>query len=167
MTERATDVLRMASGAGLMAVLLAGLHVRVSDPAAGAVLRVALRTSAGTAQVCRRVDAEELAATPVHMRRAEICETHAVPYRLLVRAGAVVVFDRRFEAKGLHGDRPLTVNQDIPVPAGRAHVRVHFAPVLDAEPPAPAFTFEGPVDFPEGRIRVATLDPVAARFEIR
>lgn len=167
MREHAVTALRLASGAGLMAMLLAGAHAHVSAPGTGAVLRVALRTSAGTAQVCRRTSAGELAATPVHMRRAEICETHAVPYRLEVHAGANVVFDRRYEASGVHGDRPLTVNEDIAMPAGRADVRVRFAPVVEAALPAPVFTFEGPVDFPAGRIRVATLDPTATRFELR
>lgn len=167
MTEPVRSALRVTAGTGLLAALLLGVHVRASDPQQGALLRVALRTSAGTGQVCRRVSEAELAATPVHMRRAEICETHAVPYRLDVRSGATVLLDRTFEASGLRGDRPLTVNEDIVMPAGLHDVTIRFAPVATLDPPPQVFEFAGPVEFPEGRIRVATTDATGTRLEIR
>lgn len=167
MTEPLTSAVRIATGTGLMALVLLGAHVRVSDPQQGALLRVALRTTAGTGQVCRKVGEAELAATPVHMRRAEICETHAVPYRLDVRSGTTVLLDRTYEASGLRGDRPLTVNEDLAMPAGLHDVTIRFAPVATLEPPPPAFEFAGPVEFTEGRIRVATTDAAGTRLEIR
>lgn len=167
MTEPLQSALRIAAGAGLLAAVLAGVHGQASDPQQGALLRVTLRSTVGTAQVCRRVSEEELAATPMHMRRAEVCETHAVPYRLEVRAGDAVLLERTYEASGLRGDRPLAVSEDIPMPAGRHDVSVRFAPALPVEPSPPAFDYAAAVDFPEGRIRLATLDPTGTRLEIR
>lgn len=167
MTESVQSALRIAGGFGLLAAVLAGVHVQASDPQQGALLRVTLRSSVGTAQVCRRVTEEELAVTPMHMRRAEVCETHAVPYRLEVRGGDKMLLDRTYEASGLRGDRPLAVSEDIPMPEGRHDVSIRFAPALPVEPSPPAFDYAGTVDFPEGRIRLATLDPTGARLEIR
>lgn len=168
------NAVRVATGAVLMWAVLTGLHVDVSDPTEGAMLRVALRTNAGTAQVCRRVSPEELEKTAVHMRRAEICETHAVPYRLEVRAGSSVLIDQVYSAAGLHGDRPLSVNENLMLDAGRHDVSIRFAPAVSEDMTSdkvatlpPAFTFADTVEFPEGRIRVASLDVAKGAFEIR
>ena len=81
-------MIRLASGGALLALVVIVTHVNVSDPAVGAILGVAVRTMAGTVQECRALSEEELAALPQHMRRKEVCETHAVPYRLEVRVEA-------------------------------------------------------------------------------
>ena len=164
MTERPRVSSRIAAGVAALGALLGVLHVRVSDPAEGSVLRIAIRTSAGTGQVCRHVSDAEMAATPVHMRRAEICETHAVPYRLVVRTGDSVLLDHTYEAKGLHGDRPLTVNEDLAMPVGRRDVSIRFTPTTEG---SPEFAWDGPVDFAEARIHVASLDSAAGEFELR
>jgi hypothetical protein len=151
----------------MVGALLFGAHTTASDPATGSVLRIAIRTSAGTAQVCHRLKQEELDKLPMHMRRPESCEAHAVPYRLEIATGGATLLDRTYQAAGLRGDRPLTVNEDIPVAAGNHDVSIRFTPKPDVEAPAPSFRFDGPIEFPDGRIRVATLEPRSTGFEIR
>jgi hypothetical protein len=162
------SVIRFASGSLLLALLVVATHVNVSDPATGAILGVAVRTMAGTVQDCRTLSDEELAALPQHMRRKEICETHAVPYRLEVRLDGEKRLDRVYTAAGIHGDRPITVDERIGVAAGLHDLSIRLAP---AEPTGtaslPVFTFERSVELEEGRIRVAWLDGVTGPFEIR
>jgi hypothetical protein len=164
------NIVRATSGAALLAAMLLAVHRDASDPATGAILRIAVRTTAGTAEVCRRVSQEELEKLPVHMRRPEVCEPHAVPYRLLVRTGSAILIDRVYTASGIHGDRPLALAEDLSVEAGRQDVSIRFAPAATAAGAAPTsseFLFEGSIDFPEGRIRVATLETKSEAFEIR
>lgn len=172
MPELLRNVLRLGAGAALLTALLVVAHTTTSDPTEGAVLHVALRTTAGTIQDCRRLTQEEFDALPVHMRRPEVCETRAVPYRLEVRIGGKPMLDRTFTAAGIHGDRPLVVDEQLMLAAGSHHVAIRFAPVIEAgaapsENAPPSFAFDRPVDLIDGRIRVATLDATSTRFEIR
>lgn len=172
MPEILRSALRLGAGAVLLTALLVVAHTTTSDPTDGAVLRVALRTTAGTIQDCRRLTQEEFDALPVHMRRPEVCETRAVPYRLEVRIGGRPMLDLTFTASGIHGDRPLVVDEELMLAGGSHDVAIRFAPVLEAGAAAndktpPTFAFDGPVDLVDGRIRVATLDVTSTRFEIR
>lgn len=164
--------LRLASGAALLTLLLVVTHGTASDPTEGAVLRIALRTTAGTIEDCRKLSQQEIDALPMHMRRTEVCEARALPYRLEVRIGDRQLLDRGYTASGIRGDRPLTVDEELVLPPGRHDVAIRFAPAPgesdeDAKRSPAAFTFEGPVEFTEGRIRVATLDATGASVEIR
>lgn len=169
MPDVAKTLLRVAAGAALLLVLAVAAHPTVSDPTEGALLRIAIRTTAGTVSDCRTLTQQELDALPMHMRRPEVCETRAVPYRLEVSVDDAVVLDRTYTAAGIHGDRPLTVDEEIGVRAGSHTVAVRFAPSADAHAatPPPSFAYEGTADFPDGRIRVATLDAAGTGFEIR
>ncbi|MFN2375287.1 MAG: hypothetical protein ABR538_02040 [Candidatus Binatia bacterium] len=172
MRDLPRNALRLAAGAALLAALLVAAHTTASDPRQGAILRVTLRTTAGTAQDCRRLSQEELEALPVHMRRPEVCETRAVPYHLDVRINDRPMLDRTYTASGIHGDRPLVVDEEIALAAGSHHVVIRFTPVIEAgagpdDGTPPSFTFDGPASLVDGRIRVATLDPTSTRFEIR
>lgn len=166
-SQMALAAVRAASGGIVLGALLLALHVEISDPTEGAVLRIALRTTAGTAQVCRRIAEEEMEKLPVHMRRTEICETHAVPYRLEVRAGDTTLLDRTYEASGLRGDRPLTVNENLGLAAGRHDVSIRFTPVVADGLAARDFLYAGSIEFPDGRIRVASVNEATGTFEIR
>jgi hypothetical protein len=167
--ERMKAVARFASGGLLFAMLVVVTHVNVSDPTEGAVLGIAVRTMAGTVQDCRTLSAEELAALPQHMRRSQVCETHAVPYRLEVYVDGEPRLDRIYRAAGIHGDRPLTVEERMDVAVGSRAVRIRFAPAEpgggDSAPPV--YTMEQDVIFEQGRIRVASLDGIDGRFEVR
>ena len=160
---------RFASGGLLLAMLVVVTHVNVSDPTEGAVLGIAVRTMAGTVQDCRTLSEEELAALPQHMRRSQVCETHAVPYRLEVYVDGEPRLDRIYRAAGIHGDRPLTVEERIGVAVGSRAVRIRFAPAEsdEGESAPPTYTMEQDVRFEEGRLRIATLEGVEGRFEVR
>lgn len=161
-------MIRLASGGALLALVVIVTHVNVSDPAVGAILGVAVRTMAGTVQECRALSEEELAALPQHMRRKEVCETHAVPYRLEVRVDGEVRLDHVYRAAGFHGDRPITVDERIGVAAGAHDVAIRFAPADGAgDGELPVFTFEKRIDLAEGRIRIARLEGTAGGFEVR
>jgi hypothetical protein len=167
--ERVQALIRLVSGGGLLAILLIVTHGTASDPTEGALLGIAVRTMAGTVQECRALSEEELAALPRHMRRSEVCESHAVPYRLEVTVDGEPRLDRIYRAAGIHGDRPLTVEERIRVRAGVRAVGIRFAPVESPGPDhaPPVFTLEQEVSFAEGRIRVAKLEGVEGGFEIR
>jgi len=162
-------LIRLVSGGGLLAILLIVAHGTASDPTEGAVLGVAVRTMAGTVQECRPLSEEELAALPRHMRRSQACESHAVPYRLEVTVDGEPRLDRIYRAAGIHGDRPLTVEEHVPVAAGSRAVKIRLAPVESAreDHAAPVFSLEQEVTFEQGRIRVAKLEGVEGGFEIR
>ncbi|MFN2376384.1 MAG: hypothetical protein ABR538_07585 [Candidatus Binatia bacterium] len=164
------NAIRLGAGALVLTTLLVVTHVTASDPTDGAILRVALRTTAGTIQDCRRLSQQELDALPVHMRRPEVCDTRAVPYRLEVRIGGRPMLERTYTASGIHGDRPLVVDEQLNLAPGSHEVTIRFAPVTEAGPgdkAPPSFAFDGPVSLVDGRIRVATLDASSTRFEIR
>jgi len=168
--ERIRAVIRLASGGLLLGLLLVVTHDTASDPTTGSVLGVAVRTMAGTVQVCRSLSADEMAALPQHMRRPEVCEAHAVPYRLEVYVDGEPRLDRIYRAAGIRGDRPLTIDERIGVPVGSRAVRIHLAPAeSDGESvqAPPVFTMEREVRFDEGRIRVAWLEGMEGHFEIR
>lgn len=168
MPERLQAAIRFASGALLLALIVVVTHVNVSDPTPGALLGIAVRTMAGTVQDCRTLSEEELAALPLHMRRKEVCETHGVPYRLEVRVDGEMRLERVYKAAGIHGDRPITVDERIGMEAGSHDVSIRFSPAkADASGKLPVFTFEQSVALEEGRIRVARLEGLTGPFEIR
>jgi hypothetical protein len=152
----------------MLALLVVVTHVNVSDPTTGALLGIAVRTMAGTVQDCRALSEAEIAALPQHMRRKEICETRAAPYRLEVSIDGETRLDRVYRPAGIHGDRPITVDERIGVTAGSHAVSIRFAPVDPASTDQlPVFTFAQDVDLAEGRIRVARLEGTTGGFEIR
>jgi len=158
--------MRIGAGAGLLSAVLLGTHVTVSDPAEGSELRVALRTTAGTVRDCRKLSESEMAALPMHMRHPEVCESRAVAYRLVLALDGHELFTRDYTAAGIHGDRPLTVDERFPVTAGEHTVSVSFAPA-DAAADLPVFHLDTRADFPEGRIRVAALDGSTQSLTLR
>ena len=152
----------------MLALLVLVTHVSVSDPTPGAVLGIAVRTMAGTVQDCRTLSEAEVAALPRHMQRKEICETHGASYRLVVRVDGEPRLDRVYSPAGIHGDRPITVDERIGVTAGSRAVSIHFAPAdRGTDGGLPLFTFEQDVELAEGRIRVAWLEGTTGGFEIR
>ncbi len=169
MRDLATNVLRVAVAAAVVTAVAVAAHPTVTDPTEGALLRIAIRTMAGTVSDCRKLTPQELEALPMHMRRPEVCETRAVPYRLEVAIAGRPVLDRTYTAAGIHGDRPLTVDEEIGLSAGPHDVAVRFAPSADAHAATapPSFSYDGTIEFPDGRIRVATLNAAGTGFEIR
>jgi hypothetical protein len=159
--------LRLASGVVLLVALVAATHRTASDPTEGAVLAIAVRTMAGTLEECRPLSDEEMAALPMHMRREQACWTRAVPYRLVLRVNGEILLDRVYRAAGIHGDRPITVDERIRLASGTHVLDLRFVSTEDrVDPPMPIFALEGPIELEEGRIRVISLEDATRRFAI-
>lgn len=168
MASSLRDVVRLLAGGVLLGLLVHAAHVRLSDPRRGAVLRLAVRTTAGTAVACRQLGPDELAALPAHMRRPEVCETRATPYRLQVTVSDHPRLDRLYRAAGIRGDRPLTIDEVLSVAPGLHRVRARLVPADGAAGAEPrTFSFDAPVEFPEGRIRILALEGDATAFTVR
>jgi hypothetical protein len=163
----ANAALRLLAGATLLACIAIGAHRTASDPTDGGVLAIAVRTMAGTVQDCRTLGEAELAALPRHMQRSEICEARAVPYRLQLEIDGELRLDREYTAAGIHGDRPITVDERILLTAGSHAVSIRFAPLAagnDAD--LPVFTFTDTIELAAGRIRIAHLEGTSGTFRI-
>lgn len=161
-----SGLVRLAVGAGLVALIVTVTHQALSEPGQGAVLGIAVRSGVGTVQVCRAVSAEEVASVPQHMRRSEICETHAAPYRLGVHIDGEQRFDRVYRAAGIHGDRPITIDERILVTPGSVAVQVRFAPAEEGQGDLPEFAFAGVLEMQERRIRYLRLDEASGSFVV-
>lgn len=152
--------LRVAVPLALMGAIAAIAHLPVGEPAPGSALRLALRTAAARVEVCRDRTAAELAALPAHMRQPRVCTETAVDYRLTVAIDGAARLDRRVEHRGVRRTRPLAVDAELPLPAGRHRVTVDFLPI---DPPAgaaatlPAPRFDAEIDFAPGRVALLSL----------
>ncbi|HWP39159.1 MAG TPA: hypothetical protein VNL18_16545 [Gemmatimonadales bacterium] len=118
-------------GGGLTVLSLAGLGALSrapypSSPPAHAVIRLTWRASGARVTECRRLAPEELARRPAHMRREEICEGRALPYRLVVVLDRDTVADEAVEPRGARADRPLYVFHELPVEPGERQLEVAF-----------------------------------------
>lgn len=168
MSELLLHVLRLAAGAALLVLAFVATHRTASDPTDGAVLVLAVRTMAGTVQECRPLTDTERATLAQHMQRGEVCETHGVPYRLELAIDGEPKLDRVYRPAGIHGDRPITVDERLVLPAGRRAIRIRFAPAEaeDRSTDLPAFSLDRTVVLEHRRIRIASLDGIEGSFEI-
>lgn len=85
------------------------------------VLRLSFKIPGKAKEECRPLNAAELASLPRHMQKKEICIQKSLDYGLQVSVDGKEVLDRAVGHGGLRADRPLFVNQDIPlIPGGRS-----------------------------------------------
>lgn len=127
-----------------------------------AAVRLALRTALGNLEVCRERTADELAALPAHMRQGRVCEDRRPDYRLELAVDGEPVLATRVRPPGIHRDRPLTVDELVPVAPGRRRLAVRFAPDLAAAPAAgptpPAWRLDCATGLVAGRVLLVLLD---------
>lgn len=137
------------------------------------LLRMAWRTSGEKVRICKELPAAEKAKIPIHMRRDAGCVSRVLPYRLHVTVDGKVVEDRPVVPAGIHGDRPLYVQAEMPRKPGPATVHIEFAPDLTlltsevgtrdpaweaSATRAPRFTLDQTIDIRAGRIALVALD---------
>lgn len=156
-------------------LLVAGVgwiaHLPLGEPAAGAALRVALRTPLAQVEICRDRPAEELAALPVHMRQPRLCEVTAIDYRLRVTVDGRTVVDRLLAHRGVRKNRPLVADETISAVPGVHRVVVRFEPEsaippgADA-PPLVTALFDSDVELVAGRVRLLALAGDGASFRL-
>lgn len=158
----ALAALRLAVAVGLMAAIGVVAHLPLGRPAQDAGLRLALRADRAKIEICRDRSAEELAALPAHMRQARICQETAVDYRLRVVIDDRQRLERTVRHRGVRRNRPLIADELLRLEAGRHRVVIDFSPALEEASPAegsalPSYRLAETIDFPRGRIRIASL----------
>ena len=123
--------------AGLSLLVFAGVvvlgQVPLGEPHDEAFLRLALRTTDASVEICRDRTPAELEALPAHMRQPRLCERHTLPYRLRVEVDGEAVLDRVLEPGGARSDRPLVFDERVALAPGPARLAVSFAPAGTAE----------------------------------
>ena len=112
---------------------LLGLLAWLSDfplgtPASHGVLRLAWRTVSQKVSLCRTPSAAELEKLPPHMRRPSVCQEQLLPYVLTVAVDGQPRLTRHVSSPGAHGNRPLFVQEDLPLAPGSHRVKIAFVP---------------------------------------
>jgi len=114
------------------ALLLLGLAALsdfpVGTPRDDGMVRLAWRMVGSKVNICHEPTAEELAELPQHMRRERVCSNRIIPYRLNVRIDGTERIARTVSPAGAHGDRPIFVQEDLPLQPGEHRLRVSFVP---------------------------------------
>jgi ferredoxin/coenzyme F420-reducing hydrogenase delta subunit len=120
-----------------------------------ASLRLGWQLAGQVDQTCHDLGPDELARRPVHMRAPRECVSEALAYDLRALVDGAVVVARKVRPRGLRGDRPLTVEEDLPVAPGIHRVTVTFAPERPGRGGKP-FAFERSIRFERGRVVLIT-----------
>jgi ferredoxin len=152
---------RWTIAAVLSVVLLALVAVgsrwpQGADPDHG-LLRLGWRLAGQVRERCRDLTAEELAARPVHMRRARECVGEVLTYELRASVDGRLLIHRRVASPGFRADRPLSVEEELEIAPGEHTIAIAFAPEDPASGGRP-LTFEGRVVFAPARVVLVTYE---------
>jgi hypothetical protein len=118
------------AAAALLAIVCAGLVGWVSDlgysppRVAGSELIVSFKHPGAVSEDCRELSEAELAATPVHMRKAVVCERKRTSVRLLVTVDGETVVRKSVAPGGIWSDGNSVIVEHIPTDLGEHHVTV-------------------------------------------
>ena len=158
-----------------------------------ALLRLSWRARGVRVEECRRLDDDEIAALPAHMRRETVCEGGLAPYRLRVDVDGERVVDSPVRGAGVREDRPLYVFRELELAPGRHRVQVGFERLRAGEAegrggvtprPAPrapsegrragsrdavraALTLDAELTLDGGAVALITYDATARRLVLR
>jgi ferredoxin len=146
--------------AAALSVLLLALVAMASRAPQGrdadhALLRLGWRLAGQVRERCRDLTPAEVAARPVHMRRPRECVSEVLTYDLAAAVDGRILTRRRVKSPGLRADRPLSVEEDLPVTPGEHMITVTFNPE-DQGGTGKSLTFEGRVRFAPGRVVLIT-----------
>lgn len=141
-----------------VALLLIGWGSRAPYRASAgdeALLRLSWRLRPERNEHCRERTQAELDALPVHMRTPRVCETRAVPYRLILQIGDGPPDTTVVLGAGARHDRPIYIFRDSLMTPGETRVRVSFqrADSSAAEP----LVLNEEIEFRAGHIELITL----------
>ncbi len=154
--------LRIGVGVSLTAFLVWIPRSQLGATPDHANLRLSLRRAGGVIQECRTLSASELEKLAAHMRRPEVCESTVVPYWVTATSNGHTLLRQQVFPAGARGDRPMVVEELVPIPAGRQQIRVTFSP--EGIAPTTDVTFLKPhalaatIGAVPGRIYVVFLD---------
>jgi hypothetical protein len=151
--------------AAVLLIACAGLLGLVSDlgyaaPGIdGSEFVVSLKHPGLASENCRNLTQEELAATPVHMRKERVCERTRPPVRLRVSIDGKIALETSIEAAGIWKDGNSVSVERIPVPTGPHRVSVAIGETTDPE--EWSFRDEKTIAFTDEARRVVVFDRVA------
>jgi hypothetical protein len=145
-------VFAVAIGAGSDLVYAAPRH-------AGSELAVSLKHPGVANENCRELSEEELAATPVHMRKPRECKRTRTHVRLRVEVDGERTLDARIAPSGLWEDGNSVALERVPLEPGDHHIRVAIGETVD--PDEWSFEAEKTLTFTDEARRVVLFDRVA------
>ncbi|MCP5041693.1 MAG: hypothetical protein GY944_11750, partial [bacterium] len=99
----------------------------------GSELVVSFRHPGAMDENCRELDEEELAARPVHMRKAVECERRRTAVRLLVEVDGAETLRRSFQPTGLWEDGSSVAVERIPLAIGEHTVSIGIGDTGDPD----------------------------------
>lgn len=112
----------------LLALLALGSRWPQGADAHHALLRLGWRLAGEVKETCRDLTPEELARRPVHMRTPRECVARVLAYELKAVVDGRVLVQKTVRSPGLRADRPLSVEEEVPIAAGEHLVSVTFVP---------------------------------------
>ncbi len=154
-----------AVAATVLLVACAGLLGLVSDLGytppgiEGSEFVVSLKHPGLASENCRDVTQEELASTPVHMRKERICERTRPPVRLRVAIDGATALETSVAPSGIWKDGNSVTVERIPVEIGDHLVSVAIGET--ASPEEWSFGEERTITFTDEARRVVVFDRVA------
>jgi ferredoxin len=152
---------RLAGAVAFTALLLAlvalGSRAPLGAEADAGVLRLGWRLAGQVKERCRDLTPEELAKRPAHMRTPRECTGEVLTYELRAELDGRVVVARRVKSPGLRADRPLSVEEEVPVPAGEHRLSVTFTPET-RDSGGRVLSFDGLVRFDRQRVVLITSE---------
>jgi len=149
--------LAVALSVALLVLVAAGSRSPQGADSSHSLLRLGWRLTGQVRERCRDLTAEELAARPVHMRRARECVNEVLTYDLMAAVDGQQLTRKRVKSPGLRADRPLSVEEDFKVTPGEHTVAITFAPAERGDGGKP-LTFEGRVLFAPARVVLITYE---------
>jgi len=153
-----------AVSATVLLIACAGILGLVSDlaytvPAIdGSEFVVSLKHPGLASENCRDLTPEELASTPVHMRKQHICERTRPPVRLRVTIDGASALEASIAPSGIWKDGNSVAVERIPVALGEHRVSVAIGETAD--PDEWSFGDERTLTFTEKNRRVVVFDRV-------
>ena len=154
-----------AVAATVLLIACAGLLGLVSDLGytppgiEGSEFVVSLKHPGLASENCRDLTEEELAATPVHMRRERVCERTRPPVRLRVAIDGATALETSIPPSGIWEDGNSVAVERIPVEPGEHLVSVAIGETTDPE--EWNFGDERTITFTDEARRVVVFDRVA------
>jgi hypothetical protein len=154
-----------AAAALLLGIVCAGAMGAVSNLGYaapridGSEFVISLKHPGMVGENCHDVSEEELAATPVHMRKKRVCERMRPPVRLRVAIDGKIALESSITPSGLWQDGNSVSLERIPVDPGEHHVSLEIGETGD--PGEWNFRDERSIHFTNEARRVVVFDRVS------
>jgi hypothetical protein len=159
--------LAMVAASAVMLLLIgwgSRIHYQSGENEHG-MLRLSWRMRGQKIEACRDRTPAELEALPVHMRTPRLCESRAVPYRLILSIDHGKPDTTTVLPAGAKHDRPFYILRDSLLRPGAHHVAVTFA--RSDTSAASVVEFNGNLNLRPGRIELITLTEDGRRLAHR